>query len=298
MLSCPGQLRRLLCFLCVAAWCNEFAVADVEWTGTGAFRLLVKVESDRQLTKPGDERPAELQIDFRKQLKSIGIDGRVDVGSIQVIPYDASTGSPQRGAAYAYGTHECESPFRWYDAAIPYDFPEFADAVSRTKEEIRPRPRVRSGYFYNVVGDWERGRLIWMHQQKKGRSNSYAVYFDPLPDDELPKQLPPRAWVGDGTPRCDRVGGTTTGADHSRIDIDDWNGDGLLDLIIGEQSGHLFWWPNLGTKSKPEFRYGKFVFADGAPLDSGLEAAPKVVDWDGDGVKDVLVGAHWNRLLY
>lgn len=25
---------------------------------------------------------------------------------------------------------------------------------------------------------------------------------------------------------------------------------------------------------------------------------PKVVDWDGDGVKDLLVGAHWNRILF
>jgi len=75
------------------------------------------------------------------------------------------------------------------------------------------------------------------------------------------------------------------GADHCRLDLDDWN-------------GHVLWWPNLGTKMWPEFRYCRFVFSDQQPLDAGISAAPKVVDWDGDGLKDLLVGTHWNRLLF
>ena len=54
----------------------------------------------------------------------------------------------------------------------------------------------------------------------------------------------------------------------------------------------------MGTVQRPEFRFGKFVFADGQPLDAGLAAAPKVADWDGDGRKDLLVGTHYNRLLF
>ncbi len=89
------------------------------------------------------------------------------------------------------------------------------------------------------------------------------------------------------------------GADHCRVDLDDWNGDGLVDLVVGEHYGHIFWWPNVGTRQKPEFRFCKFVKnQDGQPLDAGLGAAVKVVDWDADGSKDLLVGAHWNRLLF
>jgi hypothetical protein len=54
----------------------------------------------------------------------------------------------------------------------------------------------------------------------------------------------------------------------------------------------------VGTRERPEFRFGKFVFVGDQPLDAGLAAAPKVVDWDGDGRKDLLVGTHYNRLLF
>ncbi len=88
------------------------------------------------------------------------------------------------------------------------------------------------------------------------------------------------------------------GADHCRVELDDWNDDGLVDLVVGEAYGHIFWWPNLGTASEPSFGYSKFaVDADGLPLDVGSAAAPKVVDWDGNGAKDLLVGAEWNRIV-
>jgi FG-GAP-like repeat len=169
--------------------------------------------------------------------------------------------------------------------------------VSRTKGKIVARPATRVGYFSNALGDWRAGRLVWMHAQDQKPAN-YAIYFDLLPAGKRPQALPPRAWVGDGTPRCDQAGRTTFGTDHCRIDVDDWDGDGLVDVIVGEQGGHVFVWPNLGTNHRPEFRYGQYVFADGNPLDAGEGSAPQVVDWDGDGVKDLLVGTHWNRLLF
>lgn len=88
------------------------------------------------------------------------------------------------------------------------------------------------------------------------------------------------------------------GADHCRIDLDDWNDDGLVDLVVGESYGHVFWWPNRGTPTEPKFPYSKFVFdSEGLPIDVGSSSAPKIVDWDGDGIKDLLLGAEWNRIL-
>jgi hypothetical protein len=68
---------------------------------------------------------------------------------------------------------------------------------------------------------------------------------------------------------------------------------------VGESFGHVLWWPNRGTARRPAFPSCRFLLdADGLPIDAGMAAAPKVVDWDGDGRKDLLVGAEWNRILY
>ncbi|MBC8356865.1 MAG: VCBS repeat-containing protein [Planctomycetes bacterium] len=200
---------------------------------------------------------------------------------------------------YLYAKSKFDHAFRWYDDAIPYEFPEFVGAVSRTKGKVVRTSRTRGGYFFNAIGEWNSGKLAWLHQQRENRGAYYAIYFDLLPRDESPSEVPPRGWIGDGMPRCDIEGTTTMGADHCRVEVDDWNDDGLVDLIVGENYGHVFWWPNRGTRSEPSFPYCKFVMgADGLPLDAGMIAAPKVVDWDNDGAKDLLVGTEWNRILY
>ena len=238
-----------------------------------------------------------MRIDLAGELKKLGVERTADLTSLQIMGYD-DRGEPIEYPDYAYGRSKSDRPFRWYDVAVPYSFPEFANAVSYTKGEIRRQPRDRAGYFFNVLGDWHNGRLTFAHTQRKKLTSRYSIYFDLLDASERPQQIPPRGWVGDGVPRCDEIGRTTMGADHCRVDLDDWDGDGLVDLIVGEHYGHVFWWPNLGTKQKPEFRYGKFVLADDGPIDAGMAAAPKVVDWDGDGNKDLIVGTHWNWMLY
>lgn len=269
------------------------------WTGKGAFRLLLKISktpgaSDARV----DQRPAEAVLDFAALLPKRLANRRPDVASLQVIGFDRQSGEPLASSGYAHGRGPHDRPFRWYDAAIPYDFPEFAGAISRTQGKIRRKIQIRGGYVYNALGDWRRGRLAWMHTTRPGRESWYAVYFNLLPKDAEPAQLPPRGWIGDGLPRCDRKAATSMGADHCRVTLDDFNGDGLVDLVVGENYGHVLWWPNLGTKKEPRYAYGKLVPCEDGPLDAGIGAAPKIVDWDGDGARDLLVGAHWNRLLF
>ena len=293
----PGPLPvGLVGFLFLLSAISLVSAADgPPWHGKGRHRLLVKV-APRDLERESDELPTELDIDFAKLLDDSG--AIADCATLQVVRYDRESGQPIADGNYGYGANAAERPFRWYDAAIPYEFPEFGNAVSRTDGKITRRPQTRAGYFFNAVGDWRSGRLAWLHRQEGDQPSHYAIYFDLLKKDEPQGQIPPRGWLGDGTPRCDQTSHTTMGADHCRIDLDDWNGDGLVDLIVGEHYGHVFWWPNVGSRQQPEFRYAKFVASDGAPLDAGMAAAPKVVDWNHDGVKDLLVGAHWNRLLY
>ena len=73
----------------------------------------------------------------------------------------------------------------------------------------------------------------------------------------------------------------------------DWDDDGDLDLLLGDYyGGRLFLRLNDGSKTEPSFSATNVaVEADGEPLviEKGL-AAPRVVDWDSDGLFDILCG--------
>ena len=268
------------------------------WAGQGEYRLLVIVPARDLGRRVVDEMPADVVLDFQEVLATLTGGSRVDIASLQVIAYDAESGAPAGGSPFAHGRSTLDCPWRWYDASIPYTFPEFAGDIDRTEGKIVRTPVERGGYFYNAIGDWQQGRLAWLHAQHGPGPSHYAIYFDVLSAGELPCCVPPRAWLGDGLPRCQPTGSSTMGADHVRIDLDDWNGDGLVDIVAGEAYGHVFVLPNCGTRSAPRFPYSKFLFdVEGLPLDVGSSSTPKVVDWDGDGVKDLLVGAEWNRVL-
>ena len=84
---------------------------------------------------------------------------------------------------------------------------------------------------------------------------------------------------------------------YSAPAVADWNNDGKLDLIIGEEDGSLGKvrvYLNQGTPNNPAF--GAYFYAQsmGVPLTvpamGCLGAFPRVVDWDQDGRKDLLVG--------
>src|SRR5260370_153913 len=101
--------------------------------------------------------------------------------------------------------------------------PEPAARAQSTPSEKTSIEWARGGFFYNVLGDWRSGRLVWMHRPLDDQPARYAVYFDLLPAGATPAQMAPSGWIGDGTPRFDAVGPTTMGGSHTRIDLDDWD---------------------------------------------------------------------------
>jgi hypothetical protein len=74
----------------------------------------------------------------------------------------------------------------------------------------------------------------------------------------------------------------------------DWDGDGLLDLVVGADDGSVVWYRNDGTKKAPRFEAARpLVRAAGDERSSnapGERVKPCVFDWDGDGKPDLLLG--------
>ena len=281
--------------------CTMCADADdsPRWAGEGGYRLIVEVAAVTLKGRTKDEMPADIEVDLARLLKDIGVTARPNLAWLQVMKIDRKSGEPVEYDDFAYGRSPYDRPFFWYDAAIPYEFPEvFRPSSYSDGERIRQISR-RAGYMYPAIGDWKRGHLAFAHTQHGAEASRYTIYFDVLSDGRQPSEVPPRGWLGDGLPRRDLVGDSTTGSDATKITLDDYDGDGLVDIVYGEQYGQLFVMPNRGIREKPEFPCTKMLFeADGHPLDVGIHAAALVVDWDADGAKDILAGTYQNSIAF
>jgi hypothetical protein len=78
----------------------------------------------------------------------------------------------------------------------------------------------------------------------------------------------------------------------SAVHAVDWDGDGKLDLLVGNIGGAVYLLPNEGTRQKHAFGKERQLTAGGKPIQvNGGDAGPFACDWDGDGKLDLLVGA-------
>jgi WD40 repeat protein len=85
---------------------------------------------------------------------------------------------------------------------------------------------------------------------------------------------------------------------YSVPSFEDWNDDGLKDLIVGEGGGStpgkVRVYLNIGTETQPVF--GDFLYAQSTSGDlvctpkGCMGCFPRMVDWDEDGRKDLLMG--------
>jgi hypothetical protein len=80
---------------------------------------------------------------------------------------------------------------------------------------------------------------------------------------------------------------TITRGTNTTPSFGDLDGDGLIDLVIGEGSGTINLYRNVGTKIAPKFELVSDHFQD---IKAGRRTAPVLVDMDGDGKLDLLIG--------
>jgi len=79
----------------------------------------------------------------------------------------------------------------------------------------------------------------------------------------------------------------------------DWNGRGVLDLLVGDIEGNVWLVPNESKAGQPAFGSPQKLTADGkAIVVPHGDSHPVVADWDGDGVPDLIVGAGDGSVLW
>ncbi|NQU54839.1 MAG: VCBS repeat-containing protein [Bacteroidetes bacterium] len=81
--------------------------------------------------------------------------------------------------------------------------------------------------------------------------------------------------------------------------MEDFDGDGDLDLICGEFVDSFTWFENIGSRQKPKFAEGRKLTFKGEVIKIDLEMMVVIsVDWDKDGDVDLVVGQEDGRIAF
>lgn len=84
----------------------------------------------------------------------------------------------------------------------------------------------------------------------------------------------------------------------SAVSAADWDADGDIDLVVGNISGNICLLRNEGSPTEPKFQKAEMLSAGGKPIEvAGHKAGPCFADWDGDGLRDLVVGSEGGEIV-
>lgn len=79
----------------------------------------------------------------------------------------------------------------------------------------------------------------------------------------------------------------------------DLDGDGIKDLILGDQYTYIYFYKNVGTNASPVFTTRDTLKMSGGSYISGYQAnRPFFVDYNGDGAVDILTSDYYGYITY
>lgn len=75
--------------------------------------------------------------------------------------------------------------------------------------------------------------------------------------------------------------------------------DGKKDLVVGENTAHVFFYRNVGTNASPVFNgYDSLELTNGNPIVEYYGLRPFCVDYNGDGAIDILTSDYYGYVRY
>lgn len=140
--------------------------------------------------------------------------------------------------------------------------------------------------------DWNRDGLTDLVMLD---TEGYLAFFERAKRAGKLVLLPPKRIFCDEKGQPLRLNAGTAGKSGRRkLCVVDWDGDGKLDLLLNGENANFLRQVNA--------RDGKFYFKDmGKLADKNVashDVSPTVVDWNGDGIPDLLAGAEDGHLYY
>ncbi len=267
------------------------------WTGSGSYRLLIRVDPVDIGARPGDQLAASYPIGPGSLLGPMPIPGEADLSSLQVHKYDPVTGQAEAFVTFENAISPYDRPCRFDDNSVPTAYP---DRVGYASDYANGRPpvttRQRGGRLFNREMDASSGQVIWLHTQTGNEPSYYAIYWDAKPAGAVGPG--PSPWIGDVDVYRLPTGQPLCGLAQLSSSVGDLNGDGLFDIIAGAEKGDVMWFPNRGTPGNPVFRGCRMLSDEVGPIDAGWYASPFLYDWDHDGKLDLLLGTSHNAILW
>lgn len=193
----------------------------------------------------------------------------------------------------------------WYQNIGTRKAPKLASAKPVEVEWNGPQPELAWGWLRPegkglltqwrttpVAVDWNKDGLVDLVMLDQ---EGYLAFFERKKQgDKLVLLSPQRVFFNEEGQPLQFNKGTAGKSGRRKLTIHDWDGDGALDILINSANCEL--WKQTAHKD------GKWFFKNAGNVSDqnieGHDTSPTLVDFDGDGIKDLLIGAEDGRFYF